>query len=109
MDTSIRSRAGLLDPDFYVDFDAMHEELAWMRAEDPVHRDEASGVWAITRHADVVDVERRDQVFVSSRGYRSFLAPGEDNMIALDDPAHVHQRRLVSGRVTPRQARGLRP
>ncbi|MGH8921054.1 MAG: cytochrome P450, partial [Actinomycetes bacterium] len=92
MDTSIRSRAGLLDPDFYVDFDAMHEELAWMRAEDPVHRDEASGVWAITRHADVVDVERRDQVFVSSRGYRSFLAPGEDNMIALDDPAHVHQR-----------------
>jgi cytochrome P450 family 142 subfamily A polypeptide 1 len=50
----------------------------------------------------VVDVERRARVFVSSRGYRSVWAPEEDNMIALDDPAHAAQRALVARRLTPR-------
>ena len=45
----------------------MHEAFTWMRANDPLHRCEHSGFVAVTRHADVLDVERRDGVF-SSQG-----------------------------------------
>jgi cytochrome P450 family 142 subfamily A polypeptide 1 len=56
----------------------------------------------VTRHRDVVDVERRAKVFVSSQGYRSFWSPMEDNMIAQDDPGHAEQRALVARRLTPK-------
>jgi cytochrome P450 family 142 subfamily A polypeptide 1 len=39
---------------------------------------------------------------VSSRGYRAVHVPMETSMISKDDPAHAEQRRLVSGRFTPR-------
>jgi cytochrome P450 family 142 subfamily A polypeptide 1 len=92
----------LLDPAFYADLEAMHETFTRLRAEDPVHRDEANGLWAVTRHADVVDVERRATVFASGLGYRSYHSPGEDNMIAQDDPGHAAQRTLVARRFTPK-------
>ena len=99
----------LLDPDFYVDLDGMHESLRLLRRDRPVARDEKNGLWAITRHADVVDVERNDRVFVSSRGYRSFESPDEDDMISLDDPQHAEQRKLIARRFTPRAVRSLEP
>jgi cholest-4-en-3-one 26-monooxygenase len=107
--TEARPTFDLLDPAFYGDIDAMHDAFTWMRADAPVYRDEANGLWGITRHADVIDVERRAQVFVSGRGYRSFHSPGETNMIAQDDPEHAEQRRLVSRRFTPGGVRELEP
>jgi cytochrome P450 family 142 subfamily A polypeptide 1 len=92
----------LLDEGFYADLDGMHEAFTHLRAADPVYRDPATGIVAVTRHADVIEVERRARVFVSSRGYRSVWAPEEDNMIALDDPGHAAQRALVARRLTPR-------
>lgn len=94
----------LLDPAFYVDLDAMHEAFTWLRANDPVYRDPATGFVGVTRHRDIVEVERRARVFVSSRGYRSFWSPMEDNMIAQDDPGHAEQRALVARRLTPKGA-----
>ena len=99
----------LLDPNFYVDLDAMHESLRTLRRQRPVARDDKNGLWAITRHADVVEVERNDQVFVSGRGYRSFESPDEDDMISLDDPRHAEQRKLISRRFTPKSVRALAP
>jgi cytochrome P450 family 142 subfamily A polypeptide 1 len=91
----------VLDPDWWVDLDAVHEFFTWARAEAPVYRD-ANGYWVVTRHADVIDVERRSQVFSSRGSYRANIAEEESNTIALDDPAHIAQRRLVSRRFTPR-------
>ena len=65
-------------------------------------RDEANGLWAVTRHADVLDVERRSDVFSSRGCYRSNVALEETNTIALDDPEHLEQRRIVSRRFTPK-------
>jgi cytochrome P450 family 142 subfamily A polypeptide 1 len=93
--------ANLLDPDWWVDLDRVHEFFRWARRERPVYRD-ANGYWIVTRHADVVDVERRSAVFSSRGSYRANLAEEESNTIALDDPEHLAQRRLVSGRFTPR-------
>ena len=93
----------LLDPDFYVG--DPHPSYRWMREHEPVYRDEKNGLWAITRMEDVRTVERRSDVFVSSRGYRSVYTPPESSMISKDDPAHAEQRKLISDRFTPRAVR----
>jgi cytochrome P450 len=91
----------LLDPAWWVDLDRVHEFFTWARQEAPVYRD-ANGYWVVTRHADIIDVERRSDVFTSRGSYRANLAMEESNTIALDDPEHMEQRRLVSRRFTPR-------
>src|SRR5688500_1944617 len=96
------TRPNLLDETFYADLDSMHDAFTWLRANEPVYRDEGTGIVGVTRHRDVVDVERRARVFVSGRGYRSFWSPMEDNMIAQDDPGHAEQRGLVARRLTPK-------
>jgi cytochrome P450 family 142 subfamily A polypeptide 1 len=93
--------ADLLDPAWWVDLDRVHEFFTWARREAPVYRD-ANGYWVVTRHADLGDVERRSQVFSSRGSYRANIAMEESNTIALDDPEHIEQRRLVSRRFTPR-------
>ena len=99
MSTSIdRVQADLLDPFLYQS--NPHDVWAWMRAHEPVYRDEKNGLWAITRHADVMDVERRSSVFSSNGVYRAVPSPGESNMIAQDDPRHRQQRMLVQPQLT---------
>jgi cytochrome P450 family 142 subfamily A polypeptide 1 len=78
-----------------------HDAWTWCRTNDPVHRDERSGIWCITKHADVLWVERHPELFSSDSAYRLNESPGESNMIASDDPVHLHQRRLVNRRFTP--------
>ena len=94
--------ANLLDPAWWVDLERVHEFFTWARRASPVFRDEANGMWAVTRHADLLDVERRSTVFSSRGSYRANIGMEESNMIALDDPEHLDQRRLVSRRFTPR-------
>jgi cholest-4-en-3-one 26-monooxygenase len=91
----------LLEPDWWCDLERVHGFFSWARREAPVYRD-ANGYHVVTRHADVVDVERRSHVFSSRGSYRVNIAMDESNMIALDDPEHIAQRRLVSRRFTPR-------
>lgn len=102
-DTDSRPAYDLLAPAFYLD--DPHAAYRWMRENEPVYRDTKNEVWAVTRHADVHDVEGRSDIFVSGRGYRSFESPGETNMIAQDDPRHHEQRALVSRRFTPKAVR----
>ena len=104
---AVTTSPDLLSEKFYADIDGMHEAFAHLRANEPVYRDPASGMFGITKHADIVDVERRAKVFVSGQGYRSFWAPGEDNMIAQDDPGHAEQRSLVARRFTPKGVQSM--
>jgi len=93
-----RRTVDLLDPVLYQS--NPHEVWAWMRANEPIYRDEKNKLWGITRHADVMDVERRSSVFSSQGVYRAVLSPGESNMIAQDDPRHRQQRMLVQPQLT---------
>ena len=72
---AVNTKPDLLDEGFYADLDGMHESLALLRANDPVYRDPKTRMVGVTRHADLVDVERRARVFVSSQGYRSMWSP----------------------------------
>jgi cholest-4-en-3-one 26-monooxygenase len=101
--------ADLLDRTFWADLDGMHAFFRWARANAPVLRDEQNRLWAVTRHADVIDVERRASVFSSRGCYRANIVPDETNMIAQDDPVHQAQRRLVNRRFTPRAVQDLEP
>jgi len=93
-----RMTVDLLDPLLYQS--NPHDVWAWMRANEPVYRDEKNKLWGITRHADIMDVERRSSVFSSQGVYRAVLSPGESNMIAQDDPRHRQQRMLVQPQLT---------
>lgn len=93
-----RLEIDLLDPYLYQR--NPHDVWTWMRQHEPVYRDEKNGLWGITRHADVMDVERRSMVFSSAGVYRAVASPGESNMIAQDDPRHRQQRMLVQPQLT---------
>jgi cholest-4-en-3-one 26-monooxygenase len=102
MSTLDARTADLLDPAWWVDLEQVHAFFTWARREAPVYRDGVNGLWAVTRHADLLDVERRSAVFSSRGSYRANIGMDESNMIAFDDPEHLEQRRLVSRRFTPR-------
>ncbi|MGA0879397.1 MAG: cytochrome P450 [Ilumatobacteraceae bacterium] len=107
MTTIARPVVDLLDPQLYRT--NPHEVWTWMRANEPIYRDERNGLWAITRHADIQDVERRSSVFVSSLGYRANWAAEEINMIAQDDPRHRQQRMLVQPQLTHKAVDARQP
>jgi cytochrome P450 family 142 subfamily A polypeptide 1 len=102
-----RPEADLLDPAFYVG--DPHPAYRWMRAHEPVYRDEKNRLWGIARIEDLRTVEREAAVFVSSRGYRAIHVPNETSMISKDDPGHAEQRKLVSARFTKRAVAAREP
>ncbi len=101
--------ADLLAPNFWGDVDAMHAFFTEARADGPVWRDDANGLWAVIRHAELMDVERRAKEFPSRPAYRSWGSPDEMDMIAQDDPEHMAQRRVVSARFAPRAIQSIAP
>lgn len=102
-----RAIVDIADPEFWRS--RQHEAWTWCRANDPVFRDEANGFWAVTRHADVLHVERHAEIFASANAYRFNESPLENNMIAKDDPLHLQRRRLVNRGFTPRAVREKAP
>ena len=58
------------NPRSYTDPDAWHAEAARLRREDPVCRIEAKDFdpfWAVTRHADLLEVERQPALFLNTQ------------------------------------------
>jgi cytochrome P450 family 142 subfamily A polypeptide 1 len=98
-----RPTLDLVDGDFYVD--NAYQRYAWFREHEPVAWDAANELWGFFRHADIVEVETRDDIFVNSDqvkgGYRPNL-PADAAIIGLDNPLHAKRRHLVSRRFTPR-------
>lgn len=87
-----------------------------LRAEDPVHwhpEPQGKGFWCVTRHADVVAVNRNPTLFSSERNGVSLQDMGDrvgigamdsrgQMMLMTDPPKHTRYRRLVSKGFTPR-------
>ena len=78
----------------------------WMRANEPVYFDEATGIWGITKHRDIKDVSKDPQTFSSAGGIRPDQG-ALPMMIDMDAPAHVERRRLVSAGFTPVRVRAM--
>lgn len=100
-----RLAVDLLAPELYAG--DPYPTYAWMRANEPVYWDETNELWGIARYDDIVDIEKRKDVFINSDtekgGYRPNL-PADNAIIGLDDPLHMKRRNMVSRRFTPRAA-----
>ncbi|WP_067800877.1 cytochrome P450 [Actinomadura formosensis] len=115
----------LADPRVYADDRRLHASLALLRRESPVHWVDAPAYnpfWAITRHEDVLEVERDHQVFLNAP--RPLLATAEFDelnrrraeqgialrtLIHMDDPDHRVVRAVGADWFRPRAMRALRP
>jgi cytochrome P450 len=105
----------LLDPydyDFHEDPYPYYQRL---RDEAPLYRNEQLGFWALSRHADVLQGFRNSTTLSNKFGVsldpasRGPHASKTMSFLAMDDPAHLRLRTLVSKGFTPRRIRELEP
>lgn len=78
------------------------ELWTWMREHAPVYYDAPNAVWGISRHADVLAIERNPTDFSSKRSPRPHGDP-LPMMISLDNPEHHRRRSLVQRGFTPKR------
>ncbi|MFC5749638.1 cytochrome P450 [Actinomadura rugatobispora] len=115
----------LADPGAYADEARLHAALTLLRREDPVRWVEAPGYnpfWAITRHADVLEIERDHEVFLNAP--RPLLATavqdeinrtraeqgiGLRTLVHMDDPDHRVVRAIGADWFRPKAMRALEP
>ena len=98
-----------VDPAAYADEDYFHRACALLRAEDPVHLVEGPGFnpfHAITKSADIFDIEAKNQIFLNEP--RPVLGTAEDDarraqngdmlrtLIHVDDPEHRNLRGVTA-------------
>ena len=112
---TVKTEKPVLDPydyDFHEDPYPYYKRL---RDEAPLYRNEELNFWALSRHQDVwqgfrnsTSLSNRDGVSLDpvSRGPH---ASKTMSFLAMDDPAHLRLRTLVSKGFTPRRIRELEP
>lgn len=82
-----------------------------MREASPVHYDEASGFWFLSRHADISGALGAPQLFSSSRGNALVDSPQRVGMTlgSMDPPRHDELRRIIMRGVTPARIEAIVP
>lgn len=98
---------------FWSDESGVHEQLAWLRKNDPLRKLSPEGYepfWNVTKYADIKEMEANKEVFVndprptlmeqgrmemieSVLGRRHLIR----SLIAMDEPDHMKYRRLTQG------------
>ncbi|MBL7492609.1 cytochrome P450 [Frankia sp. AgB1.9] len=90
-----------------------HDDFRVLRAQAPVFRhpdhERPDGLWAVTRHADVMRVSRSPELFSSSRCTAILAEMTEEQhaqqrlmMLNMDPPEHSRLRSLVNRGFTPK-------
>src|SRR5271165_2979323 len=92
----------ILDPFLYAG--DPYPAYRWLRDEAPVYWDSVNQIWGISRHRDVLSIESDTRRYSSASGSRPLIEMSA-SMINRDDPRHQQQRKLVSGRFSPRAVR----
>jgi cytochrome P450 len=112
--TAIAPKIDLLDATSFANGQP-HDQFAWLREHDPVHRHgepAGPGFWAVTRYEDVRHVGRDPGTFSNSPTVQIpdvEGASGGDHtmMLMMDPPRHSRYRKLVSPDFVPRAVRPL--
>ncbi len=114
----------LADPQAYTDNERLHSSLAWLRANQPVSWVDAPPYrpfWAVTKHADIMDIERDNELWVSEPRPMLLQAKVEDRvkadqeagiglrtLIHMDDPHHRDIRKIGADWFRPKAMRDLK-
>ena len=109
--TSPEIDAAIVNPASWADDREIHEQLRWLRHNDPVRFLEPEGFdpfWSITKYADIEEIESNNAVFINdprptlqrARTTATLqLVTGRKHMIRslvqMDDPDHATYRRLT--------------
>jgi cytochrome P450 len=103
------------DPTAYADDERFHAACALLRREAPVHRVEVEGFnpfWAITKHADVMEIERQHDLWLNEP--RPILGPAVSDLqqrqmnmtirtlISIDAPDHPLMRAITADWFLPK-------
>jgi cytochrome P450 len=105
----------VLDPYDYEFHEDPYSYYRRLRDEAPLYRNEELGFWALSRHRDVLQGFRNSTTLSNRDGVsldpvsRGRHASKTMSFLAMDDPAHLRLRTLVSKGFTPRRIRGLEP
>jgi cytochrome P450 len=118
--TTIDEAAKLLaDPVAYTDEGRLHAALTHLRASAPVSWVDVPNYrpfWAITKHADIMDIERENMLFTNwprpvlttAEGDGQQAAVGVRTLIHMDDPQHRVVRAIGSDWFRPKAMRALK-
>jgi cholest-4-en-3-one 26-monooxygenase len=88
-----------------------HAEWTWLRHNDPVHyfeRDDCDPFWAITKHADIVEIGKHPKDWIIAPRVAVFtdITPVEEikvrHLLTMDPPEHGRYRNLIAKSFTPR-------
>ncbi|MGE2726850.1 cytochrome P450 [Mycolicibacterium pulveris] len=114
----------LADPKAYADDERLHAALAHLRANNPVayvDNPPYRPFWAITKHSDIMDIERDNELWLSEP--RPLLATAEADdlakeqleagmglrtLIHMDDPHHRKVRAIGADWFRPKAMRALK-
>jgi len=112
-----------ITPEAFADMDAWHATAAELRRDNPVARVEAEGwtpFWAVSRHADVFEVSRRNDLYWNTE----YSAPGPDltyqflqaaglelprTLVHLHGDIHNKYRDVTNDWFKPAAVKGLQP
>jgi len=105
----------LVDPARFARAGYPHDTWTRLRAEAPVAYFSPPGLepfWAITKHADIVEISKRPLKFSSAQGIMlrpaGVVFPPSEMVVMLDPPRHGPMRRVANSGFTPRAVRGRR-
>ncbi|CAA0095060.1 Cytochrome P450-terp [Mycolicibacterium vanbaalenii] len=107
------------DPAAYADEPGLHAALTHLRTTAPVSWVDVPGYrpfWAITKHADIMAIERADDLFTNSprpvlstvEGDEQQAAMGVSTLIHMDDPQHRKVRAIGADWFRPKAMRALK-
>ena len=119
MDTTIVDGRLLADPLAYTDEVRLHAALGHLRAHAPiswVDVEDYSPFWAVTKHADIMEIERANDVFTNSprpvllttEADAQQAAVGIKTLIHMDDPQHRDFRAIGANWFRPKAMRALK-
>ncbi|HUA34687.1 MAG TPA: cytochrome P450 [Candidatus Binataceae bacterium] len=115
------SNINIIGPDHYAKNGYPHAEWAYLRRHKPVFWCEwphTDPFWAITKHADIVQISKQPKLFINSKRLLVFVpdqpsdeepVPPFRHLLNMDPPEHGDYRTIVSRRFTPRAVRELQP
>ena len=114
----------LADPQAYTDEKGLHEALAHCRKHAPVSWVDVEGYrpfWAITKHADIMEIERQNDLFTNDPRPLLTIAEADDalrrdmeagtglrTLIHMDDPHHRDMRKIGVDWFRPKAMRALK-